>query len=245
MDMEKLAAALAPVILAEVQKATEPLEREIAELKAREPANGKDGRDGVDGKDAEPVSEDAITLAVAKHLKANPPADGKDGADGANGRDGIDGQNGKDGESVSVAEVSDAVAAQFERRFADLSLSWERQARDLAEKAIDRMPKPQDGAAGADGRDFAQPEFEYDGRRTFTMRVLENGEQVERSFTLPVVIDAGFYREGDAYEKGDGVTFGGSYWIAQKDTGTKPMIGNDDWRLAVKKGRDASSKGRA
>ncbi|MNY32598.1 hypothetical protein D3C86_1668240 [compost metagenome] len=58
---------------------------------------------------------------------------------------------------------------------------------------------------------------------------------------MPVVLDRGYYREGDAFEKGDGVTFGGSYWIAQATTRTKPEIGNAEWRLAVKKGRDAKT----
>lgn len=43
-------------------------------------------------------------------------------------------------------------------------------------------------------------------------------------------------RQGVKYLEGDGVTWGGSFWIAQKDTATKPDGG--EWRLAVKKGRD-------
>lgn len=175
-------------------------------------------------------------------IEARQPERGEKGDPGKDGADGRDGENGRDGESPSVDAVADTVAARFERRFADLSLSWERQARDMAEKAIDRMPRPKDGEPGRDGRDFEQPEFVYDGRRSFTVRSLVNGEMIEQGFTLPIVIDAGFYREGDAYEKGDGVTFGGSYWIAQKGTDTKPEIGNTDWRLAVKKGRDAKAR---
>ena len=36
---------------------------------------------------------------------------------------------------------------------------------------------------------------------------------------------------------GDGTTWGGSFWIAQGETGEKPDTGKG-WRLAVKKGRD-------
>src|SRR5690625_7652868 len=39
----------------------------------------------------------------------------------------------------------DEVAAVFERRFSDLTLSWERQPRDTLERAVDRMPVPKDG----------------------------------------------------------------------------------------------------
>jgi hypothetical protein len=40
------------------------------------------------------------------------------------------------------------------------------------------------------------------------------------------------------YRKGDGVTWGGSFWIAQKDAPEGRPGLSDDWRLAVKKGRD-------
>lgn len=180
-----------------------------------------------------PVDSRLKALEARTVEKGDPGRDGIDGKDGAPGRDGV---------SPPVEAVADAVAARFERRFADLTLSWERQARDMAEKAIDRMPRPKDGEPGRDGRDFAQPEFVYDGRRSFVVRTVVNGETVEQAFNLPLVMDAGFYREGEAYEKGDGVTFAGSYWIAQKDTETKPEIGCPDWRLAVKKGRDAKAR---
>jgi hypothetical protein len=52
------------------------------------------------------------------------------------------------------------------------------------------------------------------------------------------VIDRGVFKDGTEYDKGDGVTWGGSFWIAQRDTQSKPDAGNGDWRLAVKKGRD-------
>ena len=159
---------------------------------------------------------------------------GKDGSDGKDGRDGVDGQ------SPSADAVADAVASRFERRFADLSISWERQARDMAEKAIDRMPVAKDGVDGKDGRSVEQPTFEYDGRRSFTIKTVIDGETVAETFRLPVVMDAGFYAEGKDYEQGDAVTFGGSAWVAQCDTKTKPDIGNPEWRLMVKKGRDGS-----
>lgn len=181
--------------------------------------------------DSVKAATDPLTDRIAQIEELQP-------APAIKGDPGETGKPGKDGESVTVAEVADAVAANFERRFADLSISWERQARDLAEKAIDRMPSPAAGKDGTDGRDFAQPEFDYDGRRGLIVRSLVDGVMTEQSFRLPLVMDAGFYAEGKDYEPGDGVTFGGSYWIAQKDTDSKPEIGNPDWRLAVKKGRD-------
>ena len=42
------------------------------------------------------------------------------------------------------------------------------------------------------------------------------------------------------YERGDAVTYGGSLWIAQRDTNEYPRGEDSGWRLAVKRGRDAS-----
>ena len=51
------------------------------------------------------------------------------------------------------------------------------------------------------------------------------------------VLDAGVWREG-LYQCGDAVSHGGSLWIAQQDTETKPDTPECHWRLAVKRGRD-------
>jgi collagen type III alpha len=51
-----------------------------------------------------------------------------------------------------------------------------------------------------------------------------------------IVLDRGVWREG-GFKKGDGVSFGGSFFIAQEDTADKPET-SKAWRLAVKRGRD-------
>ncbi len=64
------------------------------------------------------------------------------------------------------------------------------------------------------------------------------GEDVkEFTFKMPVILDAGVFRRGNDYEKGDSVTWDGSTWIAQKDTSDKPGE-SDAWRLSTKRGRD-------
>jgi hypothetical protein len=55
---------------------------------------------------------------------------------------------------------------------------------------------------------------------------------------VPYVRDMGVWGEGRSYLKGDGVTWGGSFWIAQDDTADKPEASAKSWRLAVKRGRD-------
>src|SRR5580765_1441734 len=72
-----------------------------------------------------------------------------------------------------------------------------------------------------------------DGGRT--VRWLLGGKTIE--LKTNIVLDAGVWKDGTAYSQGDGVTWAGSFWIAQADTGAKPGD-SEDWRLAVKRGRD-------
>lgn len=131
----------------------------------------------------------------------------------------------------------DEVAAVFERRFSDLTLSWERQARDVFEKAADRMPIPRDGrdAIPMDSFDLTLSE---DGR-TLTFKMQAADGEVEKSIRVASIIDRGIYKAAGDYEKGDAVTHGGCLWIAQQDAPDgAPGMGGKGWRLAVKKGRD-------
>lgn len=61
--------------------------------------------------------------------------------------------------------------------------------------------------------------------------------RTSRTLKFPVVLDRGVYRKGSRSEKGDGVTYGGQFYIAQRDTDAVPGE-SPDWRLAVKRGRD-------
>lgn len=94
-----------------------------------------------------------------------------------------------------------------------------------------------DGDDGEPGLGFDDLDVELVGDRTLAF-VWQRGDLKKSvEFVIPWVLDRGVYVEGEKYVKGDGVTFGGALWIAQKDTGSKPG-GDDTWRLAVKKGRD-------
>jgi hypothetical protein len=113
-------------------------------------------------------------------------------------------------------------------------LDFERRAQEFLQRAFDAVPKPRDGL---DGLGFEDMREEYDGERTVT-RIYERGEQKKAfTFKLPVLIERGVWKQDRSYERGDGVTFGGHYWIAQKDTADKPGE-SDAWRLAVRRGRD-------
>jgi hypothetical protein len=238
-----------------IREATAPLLRRIEELEARKPIPAEPVSDEAivaavakhladnppaSGKDADPVSTEAIASAVAKHLSENPPAPGRDADPVTDAR--IAGEvwrymgenppaNGKD----AIPPTADDVAACFERRFSEFLLSGERRIFDMADKAIDRMPRAKDGLDGIGWDDMT---VEYDGERTVTLVFEKGDEQRTYPLVLPIVLDKGFWQEGTEAAHNDGFTFGGSYWIAQKATDTKPEIGNPDWRLAVRKGRD-------
>lgn len=72
-----------------------------------------------------------------------------------------------------------------------------------------------------------------DGGRTLRLAVGETVHEIKTA----IVLDAGVWREGKSYAAGDGVTLGGSFFIAQVDTAAKPGQ-SDEWRLAVKRGND-------
>lgn len=79
---------------------------------------------------------------------------------------------------------------------------------------------------------------EFDNERTITLVVEKDGQTSKFPIRLPTMLDRGVWRAG-SYQKGDAVSFGGSLFIAQRDTEDKPETG-DAWRLAVKRGRDGS-----
>ena len=178
------------------------------------PENGKDGLDG------KSITLDDVKPMVDDFLKSIPlPQNGKDG------------ENGKDGQSVSIEQVKEIV----ENVTTKWQLEFERRAYDILEKAVDKFPKPVKGDKGEDG--FGIDSFQQIDARTVKAVYKRGDEVIEQTFKFPAVIDKGVYVKGTHHEQGDGVTFGGSYWIAQKDTDKAPMDG-DDWRLAVKRGKD-------
>lgn len=203
-----------------------------------------------DGLDADPAE---VARQVAEAVAAIPaPKDGVDGPSVDEVREMVAAAVAaipvpQDGKSVTVDEVVDALMPRIEDRIeasvAKAALDFERRAQGVLERAIAAIPKPKDGRDGLDLRHFKAEQVD---ERTFTL-TLSDGERTEHvHLTFPVVIDRGVFSEsgkpgGGLYEKGDGVTYGGSFWIAQVD-GPDGVPGlSKDWRLAVKKGRDWKS----
>jgi integrin beta 3 len=102
-----------------------------------------------------------------------------------------------------------------------------------------------DGARGINGQDglgFDDLSVLHDGERAMTLRFLKGDTVKEFTVKLPVDIYRGVYQDGKTYEKGDGVTWGGSEWHANEPTISKPGDGSKAWTLKVKRGRDGKDK---
>jgi hypothetical protein len=216
---------------------------------------GPAGRDGIDGKDGAPGPRGIDGRDGVDGIAGKDGAPGIDGRDGAPGRDGIDGQhgekgergeNGVDGKSVTFADVQDFLEAAIAR----MELDMERRGMEAMQRAIDRIEKPRDGrdgrdgvdgAKGADGRDcidLATLDIRVDDDfRTWHFAAKAGAQEVVVTKHVPMPMHKGVYRAGEKYERGDIVSFGGSAFIAKRETTSKPET-DDSWQLFIKRGRD-------
>src|SRR5215467_9963757 len=72
-----------------------------------------------------------------------------------------------------------------------------------------------------------------DGGRTLCWSLSDTVYEIKTA----IVLDVGVWKDGTTYVAGDGVTFGGSFFIAQTTTTAKPAT-SQDWRMAVRAGKD-------
>jgi integrin beta 3 len=121
-------------------------------------------------------------------------------------------------------------------------LDFERRGMDLMQTMIGRIEKPKDGKDGADGKD-GRDAFELD---QFAMTLSDDqleyvwtfgAGETRKEFRFPRPSYREVFKAGETYRAGDSVTWGGSSWIAMRETTAKPET-DDSWRLAVKRGRD-------
>lgn len=221
-------------IAEEVERSVlEIVERRIKEAVAEIPA----GPEGTAGKDGEPGPQGEKGDAGPQGEKGDSGIDGKDGAPGErgekgekglDGKDGADGRDGKDGADVTFA-VKDADGHLH------LMLS-NGETKDVGRVVGHDGQKGINGKDGSDGLAFEDMEVEQDGRE-LVFRWARGEKSVEKRMTFAVPLDQGIFSAEKEYAPGDGVTYGGSFWIAQASTKEKPGTGGA-WRLAVKKGRD-------
>ena len=177
---------------------------------------------------------DRAEKAIAAAVTAIPPA-----------------KDGEPGQSVTVEDLAPVIAAEVQKAVAAIPAA--KDGVGLAGALIDRDGQlvvtltngdtkalgAVVGGKGADGLGFDDLTVEYDGERSFSLVFAKGEEERAFSFDLPMMIDRGVFVDGKQYATGDTVTFGGSIWVAQKaQPEGKPGL-SEDWRLAVKKGRNA------
>ena len=145
------------------------------------------------------------------------------------------GEPGKDGTSVTIEDFR----GLFDAAYARFELETERRIMDTIQRTLDRIPVPKDGKPGVDGLGFDDLDVVQTGERTLEVRFTQGERSKVYAFKFPWLLDRGVWKEATAYEPGDVVSWGGSSWIAQRDSTAKPGLpGGTDWRLSVKKGRD-------
>ena len=160
---------------------------------------------------------------------------GEAGEKGEKGEAGEKGERGEDGASVTEDDVERAV----EKRIAVYALELERRAADAIQKALDKIPTPKDGKDGADGLGFDDLSVVQLDEKRLKFSFVAGERKKEFVIQLPIIVDAGVYKSGSTYSKGDGVTYGGSFWIAQVEKPNQTPGKGAEWRLAVKRGKDA------
>lgn len=169
--------------------------------------------------------------------KGQPGEKGEAGAQGERGEKGEPGAMGQKGERGEKGDVGPIGERGEKGAVGDEGARGPR-----GEKGLDGR----DGKDGRDGIGHAELReaveatvrthiadvlklFSFDGR------TLSFGEQTHR---IPSIVYRGIWSEGESYELGDMVTFGGSLFHCEVErTEQRPESGSD-WRLAVKRGRD-------
>lgn len=183
---------------------------------------------------------DVYQLAVSKGFEGSAEeflaslkgAPGKDGANAEPGRDGRDGRDGKDGKDALDVAVLPSIDEA--RSYPRGTWASHRGGLWVARRATEGLDGWECVVVGVASM---ETHFKTDREIECTVE-LSDGTTRTTGTILPVMLDRGVYKQGMSAQAGDCVSFGGSLWVAQRDTDAKPGTDDSGWRLAVKKGRD-------
>lgn len=204
-------------------------------------AQGDRGEKGEAGQDGAAGARGEGGPAGERGLQGDPGLPGIAGKDGAPGPCGEKGDPGEQGRDALAIHPEEGIHA--ERKYArgtwasHLGGLW-RAARDT--DALDEAKAADCGwvcmVNGVAKLDFSQA----DERTVSVNASLSDGKESAHVIKLTHPIDRGVWREENGYKKGDGVSFGGSWFIAQVDDPTDKPEMSEQWRLSVKRGRDGN-----
>ena len=188
------------------------LEREVAPLKA----------------------ENAELKARLKALEDRPAPErgekGEPGERGADGKDGADGAAGIDGKDAAgiVEALKDSGELVLTLQDGRLIRTGIRDGKD--------------GEPGRDGFGFEDMDAcVLDDDRTIELSFRRGEEEKCFTFKWPTLVYRGVFKQGEQYEPGDMVTWGGSLHHCNETTTEKPDVG--PWTIAAKRGRDGKDRG--
>jgi len=228
-DVRPMLAALVSDAVAAIPK---PQDGERGE-RGEKGESGQDGRT-LTAEEIRPVVAEFVAKAVAE---IPVPKDGQRGEIGPSGRDGRD-----------AIQLEIMPAVDPERRYARNTVARHaggliRAFRDTDVINLAEMEKSGwecilEGIAG-------ETEEVLDGGRLIKRTTTyTSGRKLEREFKTSAWVDRGIWKEG-TYEQGDVVAWGGSSFVAQRETMEKPDSINTsgDWRLVAKRGRDGKDLG--
>jgi hypothetical protein len=183
------------------------------------------------------------------------------GPQGEKGLDGAPGIRGEKGDPPSMADLESVVMRLLpDMIHKEVEAAFQRHMDYIVVKTAALVPAGRDGPPGAPGRPGARGEDGIDGkdgihgssgvsidsirvehvegRKQKLIATKSDGSEQEVPFVMEgMLLDCGIHKTGSAYESGDVVTRGGSYWVAKKQTIGTPGE-SPDWRLVVKRGRD-------
>lgn len=173
-------------------------------------------------------------LAGEKGERGIDGKDGRDGRDGFNGKDGRDGIDGKDALDIRILETIDLEKSYPQGTFARYRNGFWRALEKTQPGPIEKSG----WGVISEGVYEIRAEFDADNpRRLMFDQYLSSGMIFRAVCLLPVLIYREVFREGETYEHGDVVTYGGCAWHCQTTTMLKPGNETKAWKLMVKEGR--------
>lgn len=214
--------------------------------------DGKDGAPGERGADGRPGERGAAGLSAFEMAKASgfvgseaewhislrgqDGGRGIDGQNGQNGRDGRDGERGRDALELEILEGIDEARSYARGTAATFNGgTW------WAQRATDAVNDSDYRAAGwvciLRGVAEVTEEVEDGGRTVVKTTRYSDGQTQEARRKTAAMVYRGTHQSGREYDAGDAVTYGGSLFVAQRDTASPPGDG-DSWKLAAKRGKD-------